>query len=431
MHSLRCGDAQSTMNGPDPSSTGPSTPAPANGRKGRLRVLPSTAPPTLMPPDGTAPTPTYAVWELTLKCDHACNHCGSRAGHARDDELGTEDCLRIVDQMANLGIREVTLIGGEPYLRDDWLQIVRAIRNRTMIPNMTTGGRGLTFERAVAARQAGLRAVSVSIDGLETAHDRLRNVRGSFRSAMQALDNARRAGLRIACNSQLNRLSMPDLPGLAEALIATGVRAWQLALTAPMGRAADNVDFILQPYELLTLFPILAQVKSRCDEAGLSFWPANNVGYFGPYAGHLRSRSPGGHSKGCHAGKGSIGIEADGTLKGCPSLPTDAYGAGNLREYGLLELWERSKRLRYTRERTVDDLEGFCRTCYYAEVCMAGCTWTTHVVMGRPGNNPYCYHRALTLDDRGQRERLVRVETAPQRPFDHGRFNLILEPKEK
>src|SRR5215469_10899030 len=76
--------------------------------------------------------PIYAVWELTLKCDLACAHCGSRAGRARPDELDTAQCLDLVGQMAALGVLEVTVIGGEAYLRDDWLTIVRAIRGAGM-----------------------------------------------------------------------------------------------------------------------------------------------------------------------------------------------------------------------------------------------------------------------------------------------------------
>ena len=69
--------------------------------------------------------PIYAVWEITLQCDLACRHCGSRAGHARPDELTTAEWLDLVRQMAELGVKEVTLIGGEAYLRDDWIEIVR------------------------------------------------------------------------------------------------------------------------------------------------------------------------------------------------------------------------------------------------------------------------------------------------------------------
>src|SRR5271155_2490385 len=73
--------------------------------------------------------PIYAVWEITLACDLACRHCGSRAGRDRPDELTTAEALDLVDQMADLGGKEVTLIGGEAYLRADWLQIVRRVRS--------------------------------------------------------------------------------------------------------------------------------------------------------------------------------------------------------------------------------------------------------------------------------------------------------------
>ncbi len=124
--------------------------------------------------------PIYAVWELTLKCDLACGHCGSRAGRTRPDELDTAACLDLVAQMAALGVLEVTVIGGEAYLRDDWLTIVRAIRDAGMHCSMTTGGRGLTAELARAGAEAGLRSASVSIDGHEATHDRLRGVTGAI-----------------------------------------------------------------------------------------------------------------------------------------------------------------------------------------------------------------------------------------------------------
>ena len=71
-------------------------------------------------------TPVHVVWEITLACDLKCQHCGSRAGRRRPDELTTAECLDLVAQLARLGTREVTLIGGEAYLRRDWVEIVRA-----------------------------------------------------------------------------------------------------------------------------------------------------------------------------------------------------------------------------------------------------------------------------------------------------------------
>jgi hypothetical protein len=81
----------------------------------------------------------YAVWEITLKCNLACTHCGSRVGDAREGELSTDEALDLVRQLADAGITEVSLIGGEAFLRPDWLVIARAIADAGMIPTMVTG----------------------------------------------------------------------------------------------------------------------------------------------------------------------------------------------------------------------------------------------------------------------------------------------------
>jgi radical SAM protein with 4Fe4S-binding SPASM domain len=371
--------------------------------------------------------PIYAVWEVTLRCDLACRHCGSRAGHARHDELDTAECLSLIDQMAALGVLEVTLIGGEAYLRHDFAELVTAIARHGMSVSMTSGGRGITPELARVCKRAGMDSVSISLDGLESTHDRLRGVKGSFQSALAAFEHLRAAGVPVSCNSQINRLSLPQLPAILELIAERGATAWQLAMTVPMGRAADEPEVLLQPYEFLQVFPVLGELAERAKQLGVRLWPGNNVGYFGPYEGLLRGSMPRGHSGSCGAGRAVLGIEADGAIKGCPSLPTEAWTGGNIRDDSLQDIWERSAPLRYTRDRTVDDLWGYCRTCYYADECRAGCTWTSFVFFGKAGNNPYCHHRALEMQRRGKRERVQRMQSAPGKPFDHGVFEIIEE----
>ena len=78
----------------------------------------------ITPDDVQNPKPIYAVWEITLRCDHACSHCGSRAELARPDELSTKELIDVADQLIRIGTREVTLIGGEAYLRSDVYDVV-------------------------------------------------------------------------------------------------------------------------------------------------------------------------------------------------------------------------------------------------------------------------------------------------------------------
>lgn len=371
--------------------------------------------------------PVYAVWEITLRCDLACAHCGSRAGRARPDELSTEECLDLVRQMAELGVKEVSLIGGEAYLRDDWTTIARAVRDAGMMCGITTGGRGMTPERARAAFEAGVQQVSVSVDGHEATHDMLRGVKGSHASAMAALRNLRDAGVKVTANTQVARANLAELPSLFETLIDAGVRGWQVQLTVAMGRAADDPTLLLEPYQVLEVIPTLANIKKRAALANVLLWPGNNIGYFGPFESTLKGNFPRGHMSSCGAGRSTLGVEANGDIKGCPSLPTADYVGGNIRDYSLREIWERAPALRFTRDRTVDDLWGYCRSCYYADACRAGCSWTSHVLFGKPGNNPFCHHRALELVREGKRERLVQTAPADGKPFDFARFEIVLE----
>jgi radical SAM protein with 4Fe4S-binding SPASM domain len=400
----------------------------------RLPIAPSAPGPRLgLPLDGEARPidrayrPILAVWEITLACDLACRHCGSRAGRARDVELSTAECLDVVDQLAELGVFEVVLIGGEAYLRDDWCEIVARIAARKMSPLITTGGRGMTRARAEQAARAGLASASVSLAGVGETHDRQRGVPGSYAAALEALAHLRAAGVGVSVNTQVNRLSLPELPAILETLIAHGAHSWQVQLTVAMGRAADEPELILQPHDLLELFPVLDRLADRCREADVVLWPGNNVGYFGPYESKLRGTLPRGHMASCGAGLWGLGIESDGTVKGCPSLATASWAGGNVRESRLVDIWERAAPLRHNRERTVDSLWGFCRSCYYADVCKGGCTWTAESLLGRPGNNPMCHHRALEMARAGKRERLVQVASAPGVPFDMGRFELVVE----
>lgn len=374
--------------------------------------------------------PVSVVWEITLACDLACQHCGSRAGRRRRDELSTAEALDLVDQIAELGARSVGLIGGEAYLRKDWLQIIAAIRAAGMECDLQTGGRNLTDARVGLAAAAGLNAVGISIDGLGATHDRLRGVIGSYELALEAMRHVRAHGLEVGVNTQINALTLPQLRELMDVIIEAGCHNWQLAITTAMGNAADHPELLLQPWQMLEVMPLLAELASEGRERGLFLQPASNIGYFGPHESALRNvMNEEIHFHGCNAGDTVMGIEADGTIKSCPGLPSP-YAGGNIRDRRLRDIWENAEPMAFNRRRTVEDLWGYCRTCYYAETCLAGCTWTSHALMGRAGNNPMCHHRALDFEAQGLRERLVKVQDAGGKSFDHGEFEIVVEQAE-
>jgi len=373
--------------------------------------------------------PVYVVWELTLACNLKCAHCGSRAGQPRTQELSTEECFSLIEQLSRLGTREVTIIGGEAFLRSDWLDIIAAIREKGMDCTLQTGGFHLSEKELGKAIDVGLQGIGVSIDGQKNLHDKLRGVPGSFSEALRVLRYCKSRNVVTSVNTQITSQIMPQLHDLMKQIVSVGVKYWQVQLTVAMGNAVDNDEVLLQPYELLELMPLLAQLYKEGQEKDLLLIPGNNIGYFGPY--EVLWRGPnldGGNYAGCLAGQNAIGIEADGTIKGCPSLPRQRYAVGNIRDLSLDDIWSTNEALKFNRQKSVEDLWGFCSSCYYAHVCRGGCTWTADALFERRGNNPYCHYRSLKLAEIGLRERVVKIADAENYPFATGKFKLVEEP---
>jgi radical SAM protein with 4Fe4S-binding SPASM domain len=291
-----------------------------------------------------------------------------------------------------------------------------------------TGGRNLTDRKLDAAIDAGLSSLGVSIDGPPELHDRLRGVPGSYEEALSVVRRAKQRGLRISVNSQIGADTIEHLPEMMDTIIEAGATHWQIQLTVAIGNAVDNSELLLQPYRLVELMPVLARLYVEGLGRGMTILPGNNIGYFGPYEhlwrGQGRDKA---HWGGCAAGQGVIGIEANGALKGCPSLATTNYTAGNVRTASAEDIWRQAELMQFGRLRSVDEMWGYCRTCYYADVCMAGCTWTSESLLGKRGNNPCCHYRVLDLARHGLRERVVKFREAPQESFACGEFALILE----
>src|SRR6476659_2511638 len=232
------------------------------GERRLPRRLPTSA-------DEAGRRPVHVVWELTLACNLKCAHCGSRAGKVRPAELTTEECFDVVDQLARLGTREITLIGGEAYLRRDWTDIIARITSHGILASMQTGGRALTEERVRAAKEAGLGTCGVSVDGLEELHDEIRGVKGSFRSAMQALELLRKYEIPSGCNTQIGSRTMPQLRGILHEIAKRGAKGWQIQLTVAMGNAVDNDHLLMQPYQLLELMPLLNELYDEARSLGV------------------------------------------------------------------------------------------------------------------------------------------------------------------
>ncbi len=386
-----------------------------------------TAPRFRVRDDYKTAVPVHVVWEITLACNLKCAHCGSRAGKVRPGELTTEQCFEVIDSLKKLGTREITIIGGEAFLRKDWLQIIERITQSGIECTMQSGAYNLTEERISNAKKAGIKSIGVSIDGLADTHNKIRGRQDSFAHATRCLQLLKQYNIHAGVNTVITKLNQHELSELADVLIAYGVRNWQIQLAVAMGNAVDNSEeLLLQPYELIPLYDNLAEIYDQALAGDLFIQAGNNIGYFGPYE-HIWRQGDEKYYTGCSAGHTVIGIEADGSIKGCPSLPTTDYTGGNVKNMQLEDIWNHSEVMFFSRYRNKEELWGGCKGCYYQSSCLAGCTWTSHVLFGKRGNNPYCHHRALELQKKGLRERIRKIQEAPGNSFDTGLFEIVVE----
>ena len=156
---------------------------------------------------------------------------------------------------------------------------------------------------------------------------------GSYDHALRALRFATAAGLKPGVNTQINALSKPYLREIFDTIVEHGAGYWQVQITVAMGNAVDNDALLLQPHEIPEVLDTLAELFDRGRKIGFRILPGNNIGYFGPHEYMWRTiTSEPEHWAGCTAGETSLGLEADGKIKSCPSLPADPYGGGNSRD---------------------------------------------------------------------------------------------------
>lgn len=329
--------------------------------------------------------PRVAGWELTLACNMRCLHCGSCAGPPRPDELSRDEGFALIDQLVELGLEVITLSGGEPLLSAHWADYARRLADAGVRTFLITNAL-LLEENVDRLLAAGLTRIGISLDGLEATHDRIRAHPGSFRAAMAGIARARAAGIRCGAVTHVSRVNLPELPAMHDAFTAAGLAFWQVQITFHQGRMKQHADWSLDPSELPAVADFVRSARAARGKVPVT--AGDNLGYH--ESPSLRDRP----WKGCFAGRHVIGIDADGAVKGCLSLPR-SFVEGYLRREPLRAIWEDPQRFRYNRYFAPEDLAGGCAGCEHGETCRAGCVVTAHGATGNRFDNPYCIHRAL------------------------------------
>ncbi|MDQ3346929.1 MAG: radical SAM protein [Acidobacteriota bacterium] len=355
--------------------------------------------------------PYVVSWNLTYRCNLACEHCYLDAGptplvgtenFADRSELGTEECFKLIEELAAFAPECVTILtGGEPLLRRDILEIVRRAADRGLWVVVGTNGVRITENLARRLADAGARGLSLSLDALDPdRHDRFRGVRGAWRNTVEGAEILNRTGLPFIVQTTAGSHNLHELEAIADfAHDRLAAKVWNLYFLVPTGRGQFVSDITPAQYDevLASLYRIQGNyqgrmlVNAKCAPHYIKTVLENSIR---PGSGHAGApiRTYSGGAGGCPAGTHYMGIRPNGDVTPCPYLPVFA---GSLRSARLSDLWTSSPLFTGIRQRT--SLGGRCGECEMNPQC-GGCRARAYGMTGDlMAEDPLCTHTPGTF----------------------------------
>jgi heme b synthase len=357
------------------------------------------------PEQGELLTPRLhlVAWEMTRSCNLLCAHCrGSATPDSYHDELTTEECFHLIDQILAVGRPIIILTGGEPLVRPDILQIAKYAVNKGLRVVMGTNGTLITQEMAAKLKDVPVSRLGISLDfPVAELQDSFRGQAGAFAAVMNGIANARRAGIEVQINSTITRLNVNHLDELLALALEVGAVAFHPFMLVPTGRgkALESVELPPEQYEQ-TLHWIYDKQVELGDR--MFFKPTDVPHYLRvvkqrqkqekrarpePAAGHNPANTI---TRGCLAGTGFCFISYQGKVKGCGYLDVEA---GDIRKESFGQVWSSSPL--FLKLRDLSNLKGKCSICEYKKIC-GGCRARAYEATGDCLEaEPYCIYQPV------------------------------------
>lgn len=331
----------------------------------------------------TPPRPGPPLWllaELTYRCPLHCVFCYNPVDFAQQqDELDTEDWLRVLREGRALGAVQCGLSGGEPLLRDDLEAIVAEAARLGYYTNLLTSGVGLTAERAASLKAAGLDHVQLSFqDSTREMNDFLSHTK-TFGLKSRVAKTIKDQGWPMVLNVVMHRLNIDHIDRIIAMAHDMGAEYLELANTQYYSWALLNRDQLL---------PTAAQLRDA--EAVTEAWrqrlgDAMRIFFVAPDYHE-------GRAKKCVNGWGSmfLTVAPDGTALPCHTakmLPGLAFP--NVREHSLREIWFDSEG--FNRYRGTGWMQEPCASCAQREQDLGGCRCQAFLLAQDPAaTDPVC-----------------------------------------
>ncbi len=343
----------------------------------------------------------YSIsWNLTQRCNLFCTHCYLSAfpGADTSNELSTEECFRVMDDIAKVNPDVfMILTGGEPLVRKDIFDIAAYGSDKGFTCVLGTNGVLVGKTEARKMRESGLMGASISLDSVDPVkHDQFRQLQGSWRNALRGIEYLKEEGLDFSIHMSVMDWNVSEIPKMVELSRKLGAKILNFFFLIQTGRAEGIIDIDPRQYrEILTYLARMQGVGSQDANSNAQIltqyddpWTVSagqNDGLIirAKCAPHFRriiyeldpnSQLLKNYAQGsCPAGKHYCRITPTGEITPCPYMPVTA---GNLREQSFDDIWYNSPVLNDLRD---PNLGGRCGDCEFSEMC-SGCRCRAYAV---------------------------------------------------
>lgn len=271
--------------------------------------------------------------ELTRACNLRCTHCLNSSGKKMKNQLNYDEIKKMINDLANCGLQEVRLTGGEPLLFKGIYEIIKLCKENGLYVSIGTNGTLITKEVAKKLKEAGLDKAVVSIDGNEENHDKIRG-KNNFNLALNGLMNLKEEGIRVRINSVIMKSNIEDIIDFAKKVHTLEIPLFiRRFIESGRGEQLNNNMLTAEDYKY---------VKEKLNKEIES----------GEYVnGHYLRNDEGINPrielpfeiKGCKAGQRAIAIMPDGEIHLCGFLAGQgAKSVGNVRNVSdWIKFWDR------------------------------------------------------------------------------------------
>ncbi|MGB8643707.1 MAG: radical SAM protein [Anaerolineae bacterium] len=287
-----------------------------------------------------------AHWELTYRCNEKCTHCylDVFAPHADvPGELTTEECFRVMDELAALGALNLTFSGGEVLVRRDFFQLAEYARRKGFLLRLFTNG--ILINAAVADQIAALHpyAIEISLYSINPeTHDAITQLKRSWELTTRAIRLLRERGVRVVIKTPVMRENAHELQELKQ-------------FAAELG-AQFRYDITVTPKDSGMLDPL----KHRLTDEDLLHVMRQEIN------SHYALRTVTDESRTCGITLNSVAIDPYGNVMPCLQVRSVA---GNVRRQSMREIWEHSDVWQNLGGLTLSELP-VCRTCELRSFCV-------------------------------------------------------------